>query len=878
MNDAHIEDDPVKTTDACEASVLQPVERTLATDKLVDRMEQLQLMHAVRQRKVIIKDPQNPSQNAINNGSEYEGSDEKSPMRRNDIGRLVAKRPQSAKLVQLSNRPDSAKAKSLQTSLKKTSTFLLDALLSSQGCPGPSIQAEALAASWQGQLSCLLRLSVFIWPAWLDEVVSMSAVKFHATSGVVLEMSHQEIVHQLNSLCQTQENSQHKSAGQNDAIVHHMVIVCVKRCSELMRAHDFKSTKQILQKISQLSRRIATTARNQLKLLPIKLIAAMLHVGDGNIRDAVFELRSAIESIPVHQDDVKPFISTDVAILYNHLSYYYSLLGSRAEACKYTKMGIEVMSEHKSTMARSDMSSQYLSVDEVSARHIYIDSVLMMNQVVAEVSNEQADMQAANALCSDAIMFLEQVGTSTTCAASLTKRLQPLFENIQKVLEAKQDAESCSKFPFSSHEPLPGAGVEPAKVVQEIRKLSSKGSNRHSTMSAGSRHVSELSTSTKISSANTKPVKLDLSASFGMVRSQSQISSLRTPKSKMLIPVSTSRPPSAVRSRTVSASPNASSIKRNSKFKMLMLGPALAKGHENYPISSCWVSTGDQDEQSRLPESLIRALFPPSYHPSKFPIENTANPDAHSSDIFYAQSGDDLSFTKASNSKTSATRESKLNMILASEHESIQTCKTGATRIDYESTKNKAHLYSVDQIKIFDLNSLRICCSLIKSLTYSFDSLGEASQQQISLAAHCAVKLACDICYIFKLQGESPCSVCATSILSSGKHVSTDLAQGGIITTQMNRFLQNGVLMRPVAILDDDNFTEAHDNLDRDILPINAEECSIMMGVVPGHSKFNKICGFMIAIRSPPAASFDPEGLLVCELLCNCLSQSLPLL
>jgi hypothetical protein len=114
--------------------------------------------------------------------------------------------------------------------------------------------------------------------------------------------------------------------------------------------------------------------------------------------------------------------------------------------------------------------------------------------------------------------------------------------------------------------------------------------------------------------------------------------------------------------------------------------------------------------------------------------------------------------------------------------------------------------------------------------------------------------------------------------LSSGKQVSADLAQGGIITTQMNRFLQNGVLMRQVAILDDDNFTEAGDDLDQVVLPINASECSIIMGVIPGCSQFNKISGFMMAIRSSPAARFNPKELLVCELLCNCCSQSLPLL
>ena len=166
----------------------------------------------------------------------------------------------------------------------------------------------------------------------------------------------------------------------------------------------------------------------------------------------------------------------------------------------------------------------------------------------------------------------------------------------------------------------------------------------------------------------------------------------------------------------------------------------------------------------------------------------------------------------------------------------------------------------------------------MKSFTCSFDSLEEPSQQWIKLAAHCASKLACEICYLFKLEGKSPDSTSAKTLLSSGKYLLAHLAQGGILTTQMNRFLQNGVLIRPVVILDEDIFTETTDDLDREILPIKAEECSIMMGVVPGYSKFNKVSGFMIAIRSLPAASFDLEEQLICEVLCNCCSQSLPLL
>lgn len=881
LNDSHIKNqiasETVNTSAASQVPVLHP-ESTLATDESVERVEQFQHIDVIHEQKVSPTYPGSPLHNDVNNGSEYEGCDEKSPMWRNDMARLVVKRPQSAKLVPTTSRPDSAKVKSSQSSLKKTSTFLLDALLSSKGCPGPSLQTEALAASWQGQLSCLFRLSVFIWPVWLDEVAGKSTHKIKTNSGIVLEMSHREILLQLNSLCQAQDNGTQKGVGQNDAAVHHMVNVCVKRCSELLRAHDFNSTKQILQKIFQLSRRLATTARNQLKLLPLKIIAAMLHIGDGNVRDAAFELRSAIESIPIDQENVKPFITTDVAILYNHLSYYYSLLGSRVEACKYTKMGIEVMAENRSTMARSDMSSQHMSVHEVSDRHMYIDAVLMINQVVAEVSNEHADIQAAKTICSDAVMFLEEVTASAACAALLTEQLLPLVQNIQKVFHSKMPADGPSELSFSEFSSPPGVVTEKVKVVPGNPKISSKGSARHSTMSAGTQYKSEHASSVKNSSANTKQFKLDLSTSFGMVRSQSQIYSLKTPKTKMKTLVTTSRPPSAIGSRTVSASPNAKSMRgNNSKFKMLMLGPALAKCSENRTALPLSESADDQIGSSKLPECLIRAMFPPSYHSSKFPIENDARPDAHSPNIFDVELSDDMSF--ATTSKNSSTHDSKLKKSYASEHIDFDTRKNGSARHDHQSTKNKASLpSSVNEIKIFDINSLRLCCNLIKSLTYPFDSLEEASHQQIKLAAHCASKLGCELCYLFKLEGKSPRTVCATTLLSSGKHVSVDLAQGGIIATQMNRFLQNGVLMRPVVIFDDEIFTEANDSIDSEILPINAEECSIMMGVIPGYSQFNKISGFMIAIRSPPAASFDPEGLLVCELLCNCCSQSLPLL
>lgn len=869
--------EPVKTIPGCEELILQPGESTLATEELVQRVEQLQQMYAMYQRKVILKDPRSPIEDTVKDSSEYEGSDEKSPLKRNDARRSAVKRPQSAKLLSTS-RPDSAKANQLQSSLKKTSTFLLDALLSSQGCPGPSIQADALAASLQGQLECLFRLSVFIWPVWLDKVVNTSASKLHTNSGVVLEMSHQEVVHQLNSLCQAQESGQNKGVSQNDATVHHMVNVCVKRCSELLRAHDFRTTKQILQKIFQLSRRMATTARNQLKLLPLKLIAAMLHLGDGNIRDAVFELRSAIESIPVDHDSVKPFISTDVAILYNHLSYYYSLLGSRAEACKYTKMGIEIMAENRSTMARSDMSSQYLSVDEISARHQYIDAVFMINQVVAEVSNEHADIQAAKALCSDAVVFLEEVGISATSAAHLVTQLHPLFENIQKVLDGKHPAEGHLNFSLSG----PGSSllgdIKQERDIQENR-IGAKGKHRITTMSATTHKPCGNTSSAKNSSANTKQSKFDLSASFGIIRSQSQIYSQKTPKTKKEPPSASTRPSSGVRPKT--ASPNVNRTK-NSKFKMLMLGPALAKSNENHCIPSLVESGGDKDVRSNLPESLIRALFPTSYQSSKnFSIQTNASTvvtEAQSPDIFDAEMNEDVNLSHAC--KTLPAQPSQIYPSHRNKSDDV-TDKYHPTRTEHQSTKRNVPMRgSANQQRIVDddINSLRICCRLIKSLAYSFDSLEDSSQQHMKLASHCASKLTCEICYLFKLEGKFPGGARATTLLSSGKRLSVDLAQGGIIATQMNRFLQNGVLMRPVVILDEDIFTETTDDLDREILPVKAEECSIMMGVVPGCSQFNKVSGFMIAIRSLPAASFDLEEQLICEVLCNCCSQSLPLL
>jgi hypothetical protein len=849
----------------CEESFVQNFELTSAA---IEGLEQAEQVYSVNQRKVTLRDPRSPLKNAIQEGSEYEGSDEKSPNLRKDMKSLASNRPRSAKL-QASSRPDSAKAKRITGSTKLTSSLLLDALLTSQGCPGPSIQAEALEASHRGQLTCLLRLSVFIWPIWLDEVVGTSTNKLLSTnSGVVLEMSHQEVIQQLNSLCHAQESGQNKGAGQSDATVHHMVNICVKRCSELMRAHDFKTTKQIHQKIIQLSRRVATTARNQLKLLPLKLIAAMLHIGDGNIRDAVFELRSAIECIPVDQSDVKPFISTDVAILYNHLSYYYSLLGSRAEACKYTKMGIDVMAENRSTMARSDMSTQYLSVDEVSARHQYMDAVLMLNQVVAEVSNEHADIEAAKALCSDAVMYLEEAGTCTTCVSHLTTRLLPMFENIQKVLDGKKHPDGHSKFPFSPGAVLPAAGGDRAKTTQGNR-ISFTGSVRVSKPSASNQTVSGYASHSKNASATTKQSKLDLSASFGMVRSQSQIYSVKTPKAKAQPPLATSRPSSGVRSST--SSPKTRT--QNSKFKMLMLGPALAKGNEHHQIPCLLESNADQDNRSKLPECLIQALFPPSFHSSKI-LASVASAGINARDIFDADSNEVPSPHEAA--KISASR---LNLKHRSEQDQEGQEENRPSQNEYQSTKSNERLRSSDRLnKILDVDSLRICCNLIQSLTCSFDSLEEMPRQQMKLAAHCASKLACDICYLFKLEGKFPDCTRATTVLSSGKQVSADFAQGGILTTQMNRFLQNGVLMRQVAILDDDNFTETGDDLDQAVLPINASECSIMMGVIPGCSQFNQISGFMMAIRSSPAASFDPKELLVCELLCNCCSQSLPLL
>jgi len=851
-----------------EQSAILPVDAILTADNLIERVEQLQLMYAMYQRKVILKDPHSSSKSAINDGSEYEGSDEQSPLHRKDT-RSVAKRPQSAKLLSAS-RPDSAKAKPLQASLKRTSKLLLEALLSGQGCPGPAIQAEALEVAYQGQLNCLFRLSVFIWPVWLDDRCILAANKPNAHAGVVLQMSHQEVIQQLNSLCQAQESNQHKGSGQNDTTIQHMASVCVQRCSELLRSRDFQTTKQILQKTTQLTRRIATTARTQLKLLPLKLIAAMLHVGDGNIRDAVFELRSAIESIPIEHDSVKPYITTDVALLYNHLSYYYSLLGSRVEACRYTRMGIEVMAEYRSTMARSDMASQSLSVDEISARHQYIDAVLTINQVVAEISNEHSAIDAAKALCSDAVMFLEEVGTSTACVSHLTDRLQPLFENIQRVLSGKKPGDG----PLSSITLSGGDDVEQMKF-DHGQPSSSKGNVRVSTTNDGIQKTNGRATGTKNPSAKAKQSKVDLSASFGVVRSHQQVASLKPSKTKILswvqTPVAPSWPPSGARSGPVS--PNTRSMQGNSKFKMLMLGPALAKGMENHPIPSFTAHSCDHDEKKKLPESLIQALFPPSFNSSKKrPFETAVSFDVCSPDIFNVDVHTDSSL-QASNfsAKHAPNRGSKNDDAVSGED-----CPP---RIQFYPTKTNIRIQgSVNHIKNFDVESLQLCCNIIKSLTCSFDSFEKSSHHQIKLAAHCASKLACETCYLFKLEGKSPDSTSATTLLLSGKYISAFLDQGGILTTQMNRFLQNGVLMRPVAILDEDNFTEANDELDRAILPINAEKCSILMGVIPGNSQLNNISGFLIAIRSPSAASFDPEELLVCELLCNCCSQSLPLL
>jgi hypothetical protein len=857
--------EPVRSNAAFEESVPQIFEpMPINGEKLVGQATQkLKQDCDVHQRKVTVQDPHSSLANAITEESEYEASDEKSPNLRKQTKRSAPRRPQSAKL-QYSSRPDSAKVKQLQSTNKNTS-YLLDALLSGQGCPGPSIQAEALEASRQGQLTCLLRLSVFIWPMWIDEVVGITTNKVSANSGVVLEMSHQEVIHQLNSLCQAQESGQNKNVGQSDATVHHMVNICVKRCSELLRAHDYKTTKQILQNIIKLSRRMASTARNQLKLLPLKLISAMLHIGDGNIRDAVFELRSTIESIPVDQSSVKPFISTDVAVLYNHLSYYYSLLGSRVEACRYTKMGIDIMAENKSTMARSDMSTQYLSVDEVSARHQYMEAVLMMNQVVAEVSKENADMDAAKALCSDAVMFLEEAGTCKTCVSHLTTRLHPLFEGVQKVLDGKTRSANHSQFAFSPGAALPVAGR--AKATEQNR-VGFTGSDRVSKLSTTNETMSGCSGSTK--NAKTQQSKHDLSTSFGLVRSQSQIFSVKTPKTRTQPLISASRPPSGVKHRM--ASPKTNDIK-SSKFKMLMLGPALAQGHEIRHIPSLLESS--LDKCSTLPESLIRALFPPSYLSSKILLAACAtSTDVQSPDIFDVESNVDLNPQEAFENSASI-----LNSTHGSENEDKAHAKSRPDHKEHQSTNSNATWQrSEHHTKFSDTDSLRICCNLIQSFTCSFDSVEEASQQHIKLATHCALKLACEICYLFKLNGKSTGCTQATTILSSGKQVSANLAQGGIIATQMNRFLQNGVLMRPVVILDEDNFTDSIDDLDRVVLPSNAGDSSIMMGVIPGYSQFNRISGFIIAIRSSPAASFDPKELLICEILCNCCSQSLPLL
>jgi hypothetical protein len=867
LNDVNVETEntleSVKSITALEESV--PHLTSGNDEKLVEQPEKSQQACVDDQRKVTLQNSHSPSENIINEGSEYEASDEKSPNMRKQLKRSAPKRPQSAK-SQPSSRLDSAKAKRLQTANRNTS-YLLDALLTSQGCPGPSIQAEALEASHQGQLSCLLRLSVFIWPIWLDEIVSNAANKVNTSSGVVLEMSHQEIIHQLNSLCQAQDSGQNKNAGQSDATVHHMVNICVRRCSELLRAHDFKTTKQILQKIIQLSRRMATNARNQLKLLPLKLITAMLHIGDGNIRDAVFELRSAIESIPVDQTSVKPFISTDVAVLYNHLSYYYSLLGSRVEACRYTKMGIDVMAENRSTMARSEMSTQYLSVEEVSARHQYMDAVLLMNQVVAEVSQEDVEMEAAKALCSDAIMFLEEAGSRNSCTSHLTTRLHPLFEGIQKVLDEQNHSDDNPKFALNPGTVIPVAGR--AKAADGNR-IGFTGSVRIPKLSTSNQTVSEYASSAK-KNAKIQQSKLDLSASFGLVRSQSQFFSAKTPKTKTQPPVATSRPSSGVQSRTTT--PKTTNMK-SSKFKMLMLGPALAKGHENHHIPSLLETNADHS--SKLPESLIRALFPPSHHSSKMiPAASAKRVDIQSPDFFDLESNADVSPQRAPQNSTAKVKLSHRN-----ENDGMGPAKSHSDQSEYQLKKSNAYVHtSAYQSKILDTSSLRICCSLIQSLTFcSFDPLEEASQQQTKLAAHCALKLACEVCYLFKLEEQSPGYTQATTVLSTGQQMSANLAQGGIIATQMNRFLQNGVLIKPVVILDDDNFTEAIDDLDRVVLPINAEESSIMMGVIPGFSRFNRISGFLLAIRSFPAASFDPKEQIICEILCSCCSQSLPLI
>ena len=49
--------EPVKTIAGCEESMLQPGESTLATEELVQRVEQLQQIYAMYQRKVIEKGP-----------------------------------------------------------------------------------------------------------------------------------------------------------------------------------------------------------------------------------------------------------------------------------------------------------------------------------------------------------------------------------------------------------------------------------------------------------------------------------------------------------------------------------------------------------------------------------------------------------------------------------------------------------------------------------------------------------------------------------------------------------------------------------------------------------------------------------------------------
>ena len=78
-----------------EQSVILPVDAILTADNLIERVEQLQLMYAMYQRKVILKDPHSPSKFVINDGSEYEGSDEQSPLHRKDV--RVTKRPQSGR-------------------------------------------------------------------------------------------------------------------------------------------------------------------------------------------------------------------------------------------------------------------------------------------------------------------------------------------------------------------------------------------------------------------------------------------------------------------------------------------------------------------------------------------------------------------------------------------------------------------------------------------------------------------------------------------------------------------------------------------------------------------------------------------------------------